>query len=67
MRAFLFALALASCPCAADWLQLQNGPQRLGYTAEKIEPTLQRAWAVGMSPQRLHPQAQPVVAEPPGG
>ncbi len=48
---------------AADWPQLQNGPQRLGYSAEKIDFPLERAWAVGFSPERLHPQAQPVVAD----
>ena len=47
---------------AADWPQLQNGPQRLGYSAEKIDVPLKRAWAVGLSPERLSPQTQPVIA-----
>ena len=48
---------------ADDWPQLQNGPQRLGYSAEKIDFPLERAWALGFSPERLHPQAQPIVAD----
>ena len=58
------AAAVTACgmASAADWPQLQNGPQRQGYSPEKIDVPLQRAWAVGLSPERLHPQAQPVVA-----
>jgi hypothetical protein len=57
-------VALLCQPVAAsDWPQLQNGPERLGYSSEKIDVPLQRGWAVGMSPERLHPQAQPVVAD----
>src|SRR5438105_3609373 len=58
-------LTIAACSAAAfgaDWPQLQNGPQRAGYSAEKIDVPLSRAWAVGMSPERLHPQAQSVIA-----
>lgn len=58
----ILAAALCRAIGAADWPQLQNGPQRLGYSPEKIEVPFQRAWAVGMSPERLHPQAQPVIA-----
>jgi hypothetical protein len=47
---------------AADWPQLQNGPARLGYSPEKIDLPMKKAWAVGMSPERLFPQTQPVVA-----
>jgi outer membrane protein assembly factor BamB len=46
----------------ADWPQLANGPARLGYSPEAIDAPLAKAWAVGFSPERLHPQAQPVVA-----
>ena len=53
---------LGGSALAADWPQLQNGPARLGYSAEKIDTPLKNAWAVGMAPERLHPQAQPVVA-----
>jgi hypothetical protein len=66
MPPFMAAWALAILACApalaADWPQLQNGPARLGYAAEKIEGPLKNAWSVTMSPERLHPQAQPVVA-----
>jgi len=48
---------------AADWPQLQNGPQRQGYSSEKIDVPLKNAWVVGMSPERLFPQSQPVIAE----
>ncbi|MCX5684976.1 MAG: PQQ-binding-like beta-propeller repeat protein [Planctomycetota bacterium] len=58
----LACLLLFSSALAADWPQLQNGPQRLGYSAEAIEPPLKNAWAVGLSPERLHPQAQPVIS-----
>lgn len=50
-----------ACP-AADWPQLQNGPARLGYSPEKIDVPLKRAWVLGFSPERLFPQTQPVVA-----
>ena len=46
---------------AADWPQLQNGPARLGYSPEKIDVPLQRGWVVGLSPERLFPQTQPVI------
>ena len=59
----ILAVALCRAVAASDWPQLQNGPQRLGYSPEKIDVPLQRAWAVGMSPERLHPQAQPVIAD----
>jgi hypothetical protein len=47
----------------ADWPQLQGGPQRLGYSPEKLDVPLKNTWAHGFAPERLHPQAQPVVAE----
>ncbi|MGA2617226.1 MAG: PQQ-binding-like beta-propeller repeat protein [Thermoguttaceae bacterium] len=47
---------------AEDWPQLQNGPARLGYSPERIDVPLKRAWVVGLSPERLFPQTQPVVA-----
>lgn len=58
----LFAAVLLMPAGAADWPQLQNGPARLGYSAEKIEMPVKNAWAVGFAPDRVHPQAQPVVA-----
>jgi len=54
----LFGLA-----AAADWPQLQNGPQRLGYSPEKVDLPLKVAWQRPFSPERLHPQAQPIIAE----
>jgi outer membrane protein assembly factor BamB len=48
---------------AADWPQLQNGPQRLGYSPEKVDLPLKVAWLHPFSPERLHPQAQPVIAD----
>ncbi len=59
----VLVVSVCGAAVAADWPQLQNGPQRLGYSPERIDVPLQRAWAVGMSPERLHPQAQPVVAD----
>jgi len=53
---------LVGSAAGADWPQLQNGPARLGYSAEKIDAPIKNAWAVGMAPERLHPQAQPVIA-----
>src|SRR5437773_1841564 len=47
---------------AADWPQLQNSPQRLGYSAEKIDVPFKNVWARGFAPERLHPQTQPVIA-----
>ena len=61
--ALLLAIsALAGAAAGADWPQLQNGPARLGYSPEKLDLPLKNAWAVGLAPERLHPQAQPVVA-----
>jgi len=48
---------------AADWPQLQNGPQRLGYSPEKVDVPLKVAWQRPFSPERLHPQVQPIIAE----
>ena len=66
-RIVLAAIAAACCFLvgegrAADWPQLQNGPARLGYSPEKIDVPLKRAWVVGLSPERLFPQTQPVIA-----
>ena len=58
----LFGLAWCAGAAGAEWAQLQNGPARLGYSAEKIDVPLAKAWAVGLAPERLHPQAQPIVA-----
>jgi len=55
-------LAFPVAASAADWPQLQNGPARLGYSPEAVDTPLRNAWAVGMAPERLHPQAQPVIA-----
>jgi hypothetical protein len=47
---FGFLLASAVClivtganAAAADWPQLQNGPQRLGYSPEPVDTPLQNA------------------------
>ena len=66
-RIFLAAITAACCllaseGLAADWPQLQNGPARWGYSPEKIDVPLKRAWVVGLSPERLLPQTQPVIA-----
>jgi outer membrane protein assembly factor BamB len=67
-RRMLRAAVAAACSLvvgaglAADWLQLQNGPARWGYSPEKIDVPLKRAWVVGLSPERLFPQVQPVIA-----
>jgi len=50
-------------PAADAWPQLQNGPQRLGYSPAKVDLPLKNAWIRAFSPERLHPQAQPVIAE----
>lgn len=66
LRILAATLVLAAGPMlpagAADWPQLQNGAARLGYSAEPIDVPLKNAWAVGLAPERLHPQAQPVIA-----
>ncbi len=63
MRAITAILLLQAIPAAADdWPQLQNGPRRLGFSPERIDTPLRNAWAVPFSPERLHPQAQPVAA-----
>jgi outer membrane protein assembly factor BamB len=65
MTARIAGLAMLLCSAGAvgaDWPQLQNGPQRQGSSPEPIDVPLERAWAVGMAPERLHPQAQPVIA-----
>ncbi len=48
---------------AAAWPQLQNNPQRHGYSPEKAGLPLQNAWVRGFSPDRLFPQTQPMIAE----
>jgi outer membrane protein assembly factor BamB len=52
----------AGAGLSADWPQLQNGPARWGYSPEKIDVPLKRAWVIGLSPERLFPQTQPVIA-----
>ena len=47
---------------AADWPQLGNGPQHLGYSPEKLRPPLKLKWNVQFQPERLYPALQPVVA-----
>lgn len=64
--AFLGALLLTASAgeaLGADWPQLANGPERHGYSSEKIDVPIKNAWAHGFSPERLHPQTQPVVAD----
>ena len=58
----VFLPLLAVAAGAADWPQLQNGPQRLGYSPENVDLPLKAAWQRPFSPERLHPQAQPVIA-----
>jgi hypothetical protein len=61
-RCILALAVLAGVAQADDWPQLQNGPQRQGYSPENIDGPFKEAWAVGFAPERLHPQAQPVIA-----
>ena len=69
LRLMRLAMTVVSVACllgppaaGADWPQLQNGPQRLGYSPENIDVPLKNVWAYGFSPERVFPQAQPVVA-----
>ena len=61
---FLLVILLIgpSLAAAADRPQLQGGPQRAGYSTETIDAPFAAAPAHGFSPERLHPQAQPIVA-----
>ncbi len=62
--------ALFSVSFAADWPQLQNGPQRQGYSSENLDTPISDTWAkafsAGFSPdyahERLHPPVQPIIA-----
>lgn len=44
-----------------DWPQLQNNPQRHGYSPENLDTPISKLWVRGFAPERLHPQAQPVI------
>jgi hypothetical protein len=58
--AVLLVVASRAAP-AADWPQLQNGPQRHGYSTEKLQLPLRQAWSVSFVPERIHPGNQPIV------
>lgn len=45
----------------SNWPQLQNGPLRHGYSAEKLRPPFAAAWHVSFPPERIHPANQPIV------
>ncbi len=55
-------LCTAAVSFATDWPQLQNGPQRQGYSAENLSLPLSNTWAHGFRKEHLHPQSQPIVA-----
>jgi len=59
---FLLTLLLALPSQALDWPQLQGNPQRTGYSSENLSLPLSNAWVKGFSPERLHPQTQPIIA-----
>lgn len=65
MRRRLSAVALvvlARFVCVAgDWAQLQNGPERHGYTEEDLTPPFRPAWKVDFQPERVYPSNQPIV------
>lgn len=46
---------------AADWPQVQGGPQRWGYSPEKLDVPLQDVWARAFSSEKLHHEVQPVI------
>jgi outer membrane protein assembly factor BamB len=47
---------------AGDWPQLQHGPQRSGYTEERLVPPFTVAWTRNFQPERVAGFVQPVVA-----
>lgn len=46
---------------AGDWPQLQNGPDRPGYSPEQLALPLTKAWSVSFVPERIYPTNQPIV------
>lgn len=59
---FVLVVFMAGVVFGADWPQLQNGPQRHGYSAENIDTPISKTWAHGFYKEHLHPQSQPVTA-----
>ncbi len=57
----VFLLGLGGACFAADWAQLQNGPERHGYTAEKVRPPFTGMWKTDFQPERIYPSNQPIV------
>ena len=54
---------LCGAALGADWPQLGNGPQHLGYSAEKLKGPFKIKWNVQFQPERLYPATQAVVAD----
>ena len=57
----LFSPESDSQASTLDWSQLQNNPQRHGYSSENLDTPISKLWARGFAPERLHPQTQPVI------
>jgi hypothetical protein len=58
----LVGVFLAGLARGADWPQLQNGPQRQGYSSESVSLPLSNTWAHGFREEHLFPQSQPIIA-----
>ena len=62
LTTIILFLCTAGVLRAADWPQLQNGPQRQGYSAENLSLPLSNTWAKGFREEHLFPQSQPIIA-----
>jgi outer membrane protein assembly factor BamB len=45
----------------ADWPQVQNNPQRTGYSSEILGTTFQVMWTHPFQPERIFPQVQAII------
>jgi outer membrane protein assembly factor BamB len=46
---------------ANDWPQVQNNPQRTGFTPETLGTNFRVAWTHPFQPERIYPQVQAVI------
>lgn len=44
-----------------EWPQVQQNPQRTGYSAEVLGSNIQRVWAHPFQPEKIFPQVQAIV------
>ncbi len=50
-----------AAPAATDWPQVQNTPQRTGYSPEVLGTTFRVKWTHPFQPERVYPQVQAIV------